>query len=141
MAKINLRKYYPYQYDQDYFIEVTDEVLYVFEEFSKSEASRKRQMYRYKAQYSLDCSDGIESRLIGAVLSPDEIFDKQYTVKLLQEALNYLPQKQAKRVYTYYIMGVSIAEIARNENVTDNAISESIQRVLNNMKKFLKKYF
>ena len=60
MQKINLRELYPDMYKTDTFLEVTDEVQAVFLSDKRAEAAHERQMYRYKAQYSLDCDNGIE---------------------------------------------------------------------------------
>ena len=67
MQKINLRELYPDMYKTDTFLEVTDEVQAVFLSDKRAEAAHERQMYRYKAQYSLDCDNGIED----AVVQPD----------------------------------------------------------------------
>ena len=58
MHKINLRELYPDMYKTDTFLEVTDEVQAVFLSDKRAEAAHERQMYRYKAQYSLDCDNG-----------------------------------------------------------------------------------
>ena len=63
MKTINLKDYYPY-YTQDTFVEVTDELLAVFEEFVRAESAYERKKYRYKAHYSLDRGDGIEHNIL-----------------------------------------------------------------------------
>ena len=66
MQKINLRDLYPDIYKTDIFLEVTDEVHAVFLADKRADAAYERQMYRYKAYYSLDHDNGIEN----AVISP-----------------------------------------------------------------------
>ena len=61
MQKINLREIYPDIYKTDIFVETTDEVQEVFLTDIKAEEARQRQMYRYKAYYSLDGNDGVEN--------------------------------------------------------------------------------
>ena len=61
MKKVNLRELYPDIYKTDVFIEVSSEVQEVFLTDKRAEAARQRQMYNYKAYYSLDCDNGIES--------------------------------------------------------------------------------
>ena len=61
MKKVNLRDLYPDVYKTDAFLEVTDEVQAVFQSDERAEAAYERKMYRYKAQYSLDCENGIEN--------------------------------------------------------------------------------
>ena len=60
MQKINLRELYPDIYKTDTYLEVTDEVQAVFLADKRAEARYQRQMYNYKAHYSLDCDNGIE---------------------------------------------------------------------------------
>ena len=60
MQYINLRELYPDVYKSDTLVEVTEEVLDVIQASDRAEAAYKRRMYRYKAQYSLDCNNGIE---------------------------------------------------------------------------------
>lgn len=59
MQKINLRELYPDVYKTDIYLEVTDEVQEVFLADKRAEARYLRQMYNYKAHYSLDCDNGI----------------------------------------------------------------------------------
>ena len=64
MQKINLRDLYPDIYKTDIFLEVTDEVHAVFLADKRADAAYERQMYRYKAYYSLDHDNGIENAVI-----------------------------------------------------------------------------
>jgi RNA polymerase sigma-70 factor (ECF subfamily) len=78
MKTINLKDYYPY-YEQDTFVEVPDELLAIFEESARAEATYERKKYRYKAHYSLDRGDGIEHDILFVSLSPDEIYERKLT--------------------------------------------------------------
>ena len=64
MQKINLRELYPDVYKTDTFLDVTDEVQAVLLADKRAEALYLRQMYNYKAQYSLDCDNGIEKAIL-----------------------------------------------------------------------------
>ena len=64
MKKINLRELYPDVYTTDFFIDVTEEVVETIRAAERAEAAYERKMYRYKAQYSLDCENGIEKMCI-----------------------------------------------------------------------------
>ena len=70
MQKINLRDLYPDVYKTDAFLEVTDEVQAVFQADERAEAAYERKMYRYKAQYSLDCENGIENAVLRKLETP-----------------------------------------------------------------------
>ena len=60
MKKINLRELYPDVYTTDFFVEVTEKVMETIRAAERAEAAYERKMYRYKAQYSLDCENGID---------------------------------------------------------------------------------
>lgn len=80
-------------------MEVSDEIVETFLLDKRAEATRERKMYRYKAQYSLDCDDGIEKAAIGwAQPSPEELLMKKeteqeyrLTLARLAEAINHSP--------------------------------------------------
>lgn len=59
MTTINLRDFYPW-YIEDQFIEVSDEVAAELRANRRYEAAHQRRVTRNRAQYSLDCDDGIE---------------------------------------------------------------------------------
>ena len=65
-------------YKKDTYLEVTDEVQAVFLADKRAEARYLRQMYNYKAHYSLDCDNGIEKAIVQHPPTPEEILeDKQ----------------------------------------------------------------
>ena len=70
MKKINLREFYPDVYTTDFFVDVTEEVM---ETIRAAEAAYERKMYRYKAQYSLDCENGIENAVLLKPQTPEII--------------------------------------------------------------------
>ncbi len=59
MTTINLKDYYPWYLTNEY-IEVSDEVAAELRADKLYEAAYQRRIIRNKAQYSLDCDDGIE---------------------------------------------------------------------------------
>lgn len=138
MPKINLRDLYPDFYTSDCIIDIPEEVLSVFVEHELREAAYTRQMYRYRAQYSLDHDNGIEKAIQFVSLSPDEIYGRKVTTQQLHAAIAALPDKQAKRIYAHYILGMSKTEIAKAEGVATASVIESIERGLRNMETFLK---
>lgn len=137
MAKVNLRTLYPF-YEQDCLIEVSDELAAALQAFERQEASYQRQARRYKANYSLDREDGIEKNALVLPLSPEEIYEQKAARERLQAAANALSGKQIKRIYAYFFLGMSIAEIAGGENVSRNVVEKSIRSGLKRLKNFLK---
>lgn len=77
MQKINLRDLYPDIYKTDSFLEVTDEAHAVFQADERAEAAYERKMYRYKAQYSLDCANGIENAVLQKPPTPEMLLEEK----------------------------------------------------------------
>ena len=117
MHKINLRELYPDMYKTDTFLEVTDEVQAVFLSDKRAEAAHERQMYRYKAQYSLDCNNGIEDAVVHRSPTPEEVLEDKQLRDQIFTAVMELPDKQAKRIYARFYLDMSVKEIAQVEGV------------------------
>ena len=75
MTTINLKDFY-YWYTQDQFIEVSDEVAEVFVADARHEMAYQRRLSRHKAQYSLDCDDGIEYSACLHEPTPQELLER-----------------------------------------------------------------
>ena len=75
MTTINLKDFY-YWYTQDQFIEVSDEVAEVFVADARYEMAYQRRLSRHKAQYSLDCDDGIEYSACLHEPTPQELLER-----------------------------------------------------------------
>lgn len=131
---INLKNYYPY-HTQDTFVEVPDELLAVFDEYVRAEASYERKKYRHKAHYSLDRGNGIEHDILFVSLSPDEIYERKLTSQQLHAAIASLPDKQTKQIYAHYFLGMSKTAIAKAEGVSEKAVGIGIERGLHTIHK------
>ena len=63
MKEINLRKFYPEIYKEDYIVTLPNEIVEVLIDARRKETAHRIRTYRYKAYYSLDQGDNIESFL------------------------------------------------------------------------------
>ena len=129
MAIINLRDYYPF-YTSDCFMEVSEEVAEMFKEFDRKEAAYRLRTYRHKAYYSLDRDDGLEHEAVFVALSPHELYERKVTMQELHAAIASLPDKQAKRIYAHFILGMTKQDIARAEGVHEKVVRVAIERGL-----------
>ena len=107
MKYINLRELYPDVYKTDTLVEVTEEVFAVIQASDRAEDAYKRRMYRYKAQYSLDCNNGIEKVVMVQPPTPEEILEDKQLREQLYAAVMALPDKQAKRIYAHFYLGMT----------------------------------
>ena len=140
MTTINLKDFY-YWYIQDQFIEVSEEVAEALRASVRYEAAYQRRLTRHKAQYSLDCEDGIEYSACLHEPTPQELLERMELFVRLWNALNSLPEIQGRRVDAHLILGMSFRQIARKEGVSKSSVRDSVHCGLESMKKYLRKNF
>ena len=138
MTIINLRDFY-YWYTQDEYIEVSDDVAEALRASVRYEAAYQRRLTRHKAQYSLDCEDGIEYSACLHEPTPQEVLELKERFIRLWNALNCLPEIQGRRVDAHFILGMTYREIAQAEGVDKSSVRESVLGGLKSMKKYLQK--
>lgn len=134
MSTINLRDFYPW-YIHDQFIEVSDAVAETLRASARYEAAYQRRRSRNRAQYSLDCGDGIEYSACLHEPTPDEVLERKEQFCRLWNALNSLPEIQGRRIDACIILGKSVKEVAQAEGVHEESVRQSIKRGLERMKK------
>ena len=139
MQKINLRELYPDIYKTDTYLEVTDEVQAVFLADKRAEALYLRQMYNYKAHYSLDCDNGIEKAVLQTPPTPEEILENKQLCNQLYTAVMELPEKQAKWIYSRFYLGMTVKEIAQDERIDPSWVYKSIKQGLKRLAKKFEK--
>ena len=137
MKVINLRDLYPDVYKTDTYVEVTEEVLDTIQAAQRLEAAYERRMYLHKAYYSLDYGNGIEKAITGHVLTPENIFEAKQQQEQLYAAVMALPEKQAKRLYAHFYLGMTPVEIAHADGVDPGSVRRSIR---NGIKRLAKKF-
>ena len=102
----------------------------------RAEAAYDRRMYRYKAHYSLDCDNGIENTILMKPQTPEMLLEEKQLREQLYAAVMALPEKQAKRIYARYYLGMSVSEIAAAEDVDPSRVRDSIRRGLKQLAKY-----
>ena len=138
MTTINLKDFYPW-YTHDEYMEVSEEVADELRASRLYEAAYQRRLVRNKAQYSLDCEDGIEYSACVSEPTPQELLERMDLFCYLWYALNSLPEIQGRRVDAHLILGKSYREIARDEGVDKSAVRNSVLCGIEAMKKYLRK--
>ena len=136
MYKRPLKDLYPDVYKNDHFVEVTEDVLETIRAAERAEAAYDRRMYRYKAHYSLDCDNGIENAILTKPQTPEMLLEEKQLREKLYAAVMALPEKQAKRIYARYYLGMTVNEIAEVEGVDPSRIRDSIRRGLKQLAKY-----
>ena len=138
MKQINLRIHYSFLYQSDTYLLVPDEIAALLRQLDRQEHANHERRRVHKAIYSLDINDGLEIVCSLAVQSPEEIFEQNMDRKDLYEAILLLPEKQMKRIYAHYFLGLGCSAIAKIEGVNKSVVSRSINQALKNLKRYLK---
>ena len=120
----------------DFFVDVTEEVMETIRAAERAEAAYERKMYRYKAQYSLDCENGIENAVLLKPQTPEMLLEEKQFQEQVYAAVMKLPEKQAKRIYARYYLGMTVNEIAEVEGVDPSRVRDSIRRGLKQLVKY-----
>ena len=120
----------------DFFVDVTEEVMETIRAAERAEAAYERKMYRYKAQYSLDCENGIENAVLLKPQTPEMLLEEKQLQEQVYAAVMRLPEKQAKRIYARYYLGMTVNEIAEVEGVDPSRVRDSIRRGLKQLVKY-----
>ena len=134
---INLRDLYSTLYTTDEFIDISDEIAELFLADKRWEAAHVRRMYRHKAQYSLDCNDGIENAIITFPETLDEAYEQKDLRETIYAAIDKLPEKQRRRVIGFYFKGLKKIDMANLEGIAASCVCGTVQKGLVNLKKLL----
>jgi RNA polymerase sigma-70 factor (ECF subfamily) len=141
MKRINLRTYYSFINPHDIYFDVSDEVVILLEQFNKNEHAYNERRRRHGAYYSLDKDDGIDREIMLIVLSPQEVYEKKLERETLYSAILNLSEKQMKRIYAHFFIGMSISSIAHIECLDESSVRSSINNALKHLKKILKDFY
>ena len=100
------------------------------------ERTKNAKNYRYKAHYSLDCDNGIENAILMKPQTPETLLEEKQFQEQVYAAVMKLPEKQAKRIYARYYLGMAVNEIAEVEGVDPSRVRDSIRRGLKQLVKY-----
>ena len=67
-----------------------------------------------------------------------ELYERKVTMQELHAAIASLPDKQAKRIYAHFILGMTKQDIARAEGVHEKEVRVAIERGLRRLEIILK---
>ena len=135
MTTIKLKNYYPHL-TECVTLEVSEEIAVTLSIGGRMCDSYKRRK-REHDECSLDGTPGFEADVTYPPLTPEEIMELAEDHAALYAALDRLPPVQARRVYARFILGRTVGQIARAENVEERNVRETINKGLRRLKKYL----
>lgn len=81
--------------------------------------------------------NGIEKATVTHAPTPEDLFEAKQQQEQLYAAVMSLPEKQAKRLYAHFYLGMTPVEIAHAEGVDPGSVRRSIR---NGLKRLAKKF-
>ena len=141
MQRINLRKYYYPLYDEDIFIEVSDEVAVAIWEEHRLDDNTRRNLWIHT--YSLDQSPEIENHFPEQIRSAEEFLlqreadlYREFLLGKLGEALATLTPKQLRRLKARFVEGKKYREIAEMEGIDTSIAHHSVRDAIRRLQKY-----
>ena len=141
MQRINLRKYYYPLYDEDIFIEVSDEIADAIWEEHRLDDNTRRDLWIHT--YSLDQSPEIENHFPEQICSAEEILlqretdqYREFLMGKLGEALATLTPKQLRRLKARFVEGKKYREIAEMEGIDTSIAHHSVRDAIRRLQKY-----
>lgn len=141
MQRINLKKFYYPLYDEDIFIEVSDEVAVAILEEHRRDDNTRRNLWIHT--YSLDESPEIENHFPEQICSAEEILlqreenlYREFLLGKLGEALATLTPKQLRRLKARFVDGMKYREIAEIEGIDTSIAHHSVRDAIRRLQKY-----
>lgn len=145
MQRINLRKYYYPLYDEDIFIEVSDEIADAIWEEHRIDDNTRRNLWIHT--YSLDESPEIENHFPEQICSAEEILlqreadqHREFLLGKLGEALATLTPKQLRRLKARFVDGLKYREIAEIEGIDASIAHHSVRDAIRRLQHYYIKH-
>lgn len=145
MQRINLRKYYYPLYDEDIFIEVSDEIADAIWEEHRLDDNTRRDLWIHT--YSLDESPEIENHFPEQTCSAEEILlqreadqYREFLLGKLGEALSTLTPKQLRRLKARFVDGLKYREIAEIEGIDTSIAHHSVRDAIRRLQRYYIKH-
>ena len=145
MQRINLRKYYYPLYDEDIFIEVSDEIATALWEEHCLDDNTRRNLWIHT--YSLDQSPEIENHFPEQIRSAEEFLlqreadlYREFLLGKLGEALATLTPKQLRRLKARFVDGLKYREIAEIEGIDTSIAHHSVRAAIRRLQRYYIKH-
>ncbi len=119
--------------------EVNEKTALAYEQI-ETETRREEERMRWRRRKKLNsleemCESGVQ--FVSSETNPEELVIYRDEYSRLHNAISLLPENQQKLVSSVYFNGQSLAEIAKEEGVSYQAIQNRMAKILKKLKTFL----
>ena len=123
--------------NQYHKVEVSEMVFKAFDKFELEDISQIHK-YRKHIEHSEIYEETLMHRAICKPTSIEEKIEEKMMFEDLRKAINKLSEVQKRRIKMYYFENMNVEEIALIENTTHQAVSKSIRKGIEEIKKIIK---
>ena len=119
-------------------IKIDKEIYEAMNQFELDDLSEMNE-YDNHIEHSEVFENTLNKRILHKPQDVEEIVEANSINKQLKKAINCLSEVQKRRIKLYYFEDKTLAEIAKIEKTTHQAVSETIRNGIINIRKILKK--
>ena len=120
-----------------HIVHISQEIYMALNEFELIELSQLNEFDRHIEHFDL-CEEAINKRAVNKQKSIEENVEEFLEHEKLKEAINKLSPIQKRRLKMYYFEDMTLDEIALVEKCSHQAVSKSIKKSIEELKKNLK---
>ena len=118
-------------------VEISEKVYKAFDKFELEDISQIHKV-RSHIEHSELCDETLNKRMINHNPGVDSIVEEQIIAEEIREAINKLSETQKRRIKMYYFEDMTLEDIAALEGTTHQAVSKSIRKAVEEIKKIVK---
>ena len=118
-------------------IEITEEIYKAFDKFELEDISQIHK-FRKHIEHSEIYEETLYKRMMNNSITIEEEVENKLLIEELKNAIDQLSEVQKKRVKLYYFENMTVEEIADLEGTTHQAISKSVRKAVEEIKKIMK---
>lgn len=118
-------------------VEISEKVYQAFDKFELEDISQIHK-FRSHIEHSEIYEDTLNKRIMDKPITLEEEVEDRLLMEELKKAINQLSDVQKRRIKLYYFEDMTIEEIADLEGATHQAISKSIRKAVEEIKKITK---
>lgn len=118
-------------------VEISEKVYQAFDKFELEDISQIHKFRRH-IEHSEIFEETLNNRMMDKPITIEEEVEDKLLMEELKQAINQLSDTQKRRVKLYYFEDMTVEDIAALEGTTHQAVSKSIRKAVEEIKKITK---
>ncbi len=118
-------------------VEISEKVYQAFDKFELEDISQIHKFRRH-IEHSEIFEETLNNRMVDKPITIEEEVEDKLLMEELKQAINQLSDTQKRRIKLYYFEDMTVEDIAALEGTTHQAVSKSIRKAVEEIKKITK---